>query len=213
MGSFDSSSPAISVRSLEKRFGRRRVVDDLSFDVPTGSVCGFVGPNGSGKTTTLRMLVGLVHRNGGTGTVLGEPIDHPERYLDRVGTLIEGPAFYSGLSGRDNLRVLADASGRGHDRLDDLLQLVTLGDRGDDRYKTYSLGMKQRLGIAAAMIGDPELLILDEPTNGLDPLGIRDMRQLIRRLAEMGRRCSSPRIFWTRLNSSATGSSSSTTVL
>jgi len=180
------SAPAISVTDLTKKYGERNALSHANFEVPLGTVCGFVGPNGSGKTTTIRMLLGLISPTGGTGTVLGEPIQHPERYLDRVGAMIEGPAFYAALSGSENLRVLATLGGFPQERVGQLLERVGLADRGQSKYKTYSLGMKQRLGIAAALLPNPQLLILDEPTNGLDPSGIQEIRDLLRSLAHEG---------------------------
>jgi ABC-2 type transport system ATP-binding protein len=180
------SAPAISVTDLTKKYGERNALSHANFEVPLGTVCGFVGPNGSGKTTTIRMLLGLISPTGGTGTVLGEPIQHPARYLDRVGAMIEGPAFYPALSGSENLRVLATLGGFPQERVSQLLERVGLADRGQSKYKTYSLGMKQRLGIAAALLPNPQLLILDEPTNGLDPSGIQEIRDLLRSLAHEG---------------------------
>ena len=161
-------------------------VSHINFDVPLGTVCGFVGPNGSGKTTTMRMLLGLITPTGGTGEILGESIKHPEKYLPRVGAMIEGPAFYPALSGKENLNVLATLGGFSKDRVQGLLEQVGLGDRGKSKFKTYSLGMKQRLGIAAALLPNPKLLMLDEPTNGLDPEGIQEVRALLRSLANDG---------------------------
>ena len=178
---------AISASDLSKSYGDRRAVSHAYFEVPRGSICGFVGPNGSGKTTTIRMLLGLIEPTGGSATVLGEKITEPEKYLSRVGAMIEGPAFYPALSGAENLRVLADLGGFPHERVDELLAKVGLADRGKSKFKTYSLGMKQRLGIAAALLPDPDLLILDEPTNGLDPSGIQEVRELIRDLAREGK--------------------------
>jgi ABC-2 type transport system ATP-binding protein len=155
--------------------------------VPLGVVAGFVGPNGAGKTTTMSMLLGLIEPTAGGGSVLGRSLEDPEAYLKNVGALIEQPAFYPGLSGIENLRVLASVAGHSPDSIPDLLDLVGLEGRGEDRFGSYSMGMKQRLGIAAALLGDPALLILDEPTNGLDPAGIREMRELITRLADGGR--------------------------
>ncbi len=175
--------PAISASDLTKIYGERAALSHGSFVVPAGSVCGFVGPNGSGKTTTIRMLLGLITPSGGSATVLGESIKHPEKYLPRVGAMIEGPAFYPALSGRENLKVLAEIGGFPLSRVDELLAKVDLADRGGSKFKTYSLGMKQRLGIAAALLPNPELLILDEPTNGLDPSGIQEVRGIIRDLA------------------------------
>ena len=177
---------AISVRDLTKVYGERSALSHATFEVPLGTVCGFVGPNGSGKTTTIRMLLGLIAPTGGTGTVLGESISHPERYLPRVGAMIEGPAFYPGLSGSENLKVLASLGGFPKDQVAVLLEKVGLQGRGGSKYKTYSLGMKQRLGIAAALLPNPKLLVLDEPTNGLDPSGIQEVRNLIKDLASEG---------------------------
>jgi ABC-2 type transport system ATP-binding protein len=180
------SSLAISVRDLSKKYGERMAVSHINFDVPLGTVCGFVGPNGSGKTTTMRMLLGLISHTGGNGQVLDASIDEPEKYLSRVGAMIEGPAFYPALTGAENLRVLATLGGFPQERVQTLLEQVGLGDRAKSKYKTYSLGMKQRLGIAAALLPNPKLLMLDEPTNGLDPEGIQEVRALLRSLADSG---------------------------
>jgi ABC-2 type transport system ATP-binding protein len=177
---------AIATRGLTKRYGERCVVDHLDFTVPTGVVCGFVGPNGAGKTTTIRMLLGLVAPSEGTATLLGHPLSEPAAYLPRVGALIEGPAFYPSLSGRRNLEVLARLGRIDRARIDEVLGSVGLAHRAHDRYRSYSMGMKQRLGIAAALLGDPDLLVLDEPTNGLDPPGIRELRALLCALAAGG---------------------------
>jgi ABC-2 type transport system ATP-binding protein len=183
-----SGSPsAIRTDGLTKDFGRTRVVDGLDIDIPPGVVAAFVGPNGSGKTTTLRMLLGLIAPTAGTAQVLGCSISRPAAYLPRVGALIEGPAFYHALTGRRNLDVLAALGGLPRERVPKLLDQVGLGERGDDLVTSYSLGMKQRLGIATALLPDPALLILDEPANGLDPAGIREMRALLRSLADDGR--------------------------
>ena len=179
--------PTISLQGLSKRYGDHVAVDDLTIEVPPGVVAGFVGPNGAGKTTTMAMLLGLVTPTTGTGSVLGHPLEDPGAYLQRVGALIEGPAFYPRLTGAENLAVVATAGGHDHGQIGELLELVGLGARGEDRFRGYSMGMKQRLGIAAALLGDPDLLILDEPTNGLDPAGVHEMRGLIGRLAD-GRR-------------------------
>ena len=180
------SSMAISVRDLSKKYGERMAVSHINFDVPLGTVCGFVGPNGSGKTTTMRMLLGLISHTGGSGQVLDASIDQPEKYLHRVGAMIEGPAFYPALTGAENLKVLATLGGFPIERVQTLLEQVGLGDRAKSKYKTYSLGMKQRLGIAAALLPNPQLLMLDEPTNGLDPEGIQEVRALLRSLADNG---------------------------
>ncbi len=181
------AASALSVTGLTKRYGDRTVVDRLDIDLPSGVVAGFIGPNGAGKTTTMAMLLGLVRPTAGTGEVLGLPLTDPAAYLPRVGALIESPAFYPSLSGRENLQMFADVGGLDSRSIPDLLAMVGLATRGDDRYRTYSLGMKQRLGIAAALLGDPDLLILDEPANGLDPQGVRDIRALVGSLAGTGR--------------------------
>jgi ABC-2 type transport system ATP-binding protein len=177
----------IETHGLGKRYGDAIVaVDRLDLEVRRGEVYGFLGPNGAGKTTTLRMLLGLVRPSSGTAVVLGAPPGEP-RALARIGSMVEAPAFYPYLSGRDNLRVLAGHAGVPERRVDAVLDEVSLLDRAGDRSATYSLGMKQRLGVAAALLKDPELLILDEPSNGLDPAGMAEMRQLIRTLGS-GRR-------------------------
>jgi ABC-2 type transport system ATP-binding protein len=178
---------AIETHDLTKHFGERRAVDALSIQVPRGVIAGLVGPNGAGKTTTLRLLLGLIRPTGGDAAVLGESIHHPRAFMHRVGALIEGPAFYPTLSGRTNLSTLATLGRHRDADITELLQTVGLADRGRDMFRTYSLGMKQRLGIAAALLSDPELLILDEPANGLDPPGIIEMRELLRRLRDDGK--------------------------
>lgn len=179
-----SSPLALDVADLSKKYGDRMALSHANFEVPMGSICGFVGPNGSGKTTTIRMLLGLISPTTGSGHVLGESITHPEKYLPNVGAMIEGPAFYPALTGKQNLEVLAKLGGFDTGNIQKLLELVDLGDRGNSKFKTYSLGMKQRLGIAAALLPNPKLLILDEPTNGLDPAGIHEIRTLLRQLAD-----------------------------
>lgn len=177
----------IQTTALTKRYGQNiMAVDGLSMKVRRGEVYGFLGPNGAGKTTTLRMLLGLIRPTYGQCQVLGQAPGTAEA-LSRIGALIETPAFYPYLSGRDNLKVLARHAGVSYMRIDPVLKEVDLAQRGDDRFNTYSLGMKQRLGMAAALLKDPELLILDEPTNGLDPAGMVEMRQLIRRLGRGNR--------------------------
>ena len=177
---------AVRTRGLTKHYGPRAVVDAIDLELPRGVVSGFVGPNGAGKTTTLRMLLGLIRPSDGTGEVLGAPITHPASYLSRVGALIEAPAFYPTISGKRNLEILASLGRHDRRRVDALLTQVGLQGRGGDSFKSYSLGMKQRLGIAAALLPEPELLVLDEPTNGLDPAGIREVRALLRELADDG---------------------------
>jgi ABC-type multidrug transport system ATPase subunit len=177
----------VETTGLTKRYGERIVaVDRLAMQVRRGEVYGFLGPNGAGKTTTLRMLLGLVRPTSGSAHVLGAQPGSPDS-LARLGALIETPAFYPFLSGRDNLRVLSRHAGAPESRIEPVLEEVDLASRASDRFGTYSLGMKQRLGIAAALIKDPELLILDEPTNGMDPAGMAEMRRFIRELGQ-GRR-------------------------
>ncbi|CAN5685051.1 ABC transporter ATP-binding protein [soil metagenome] len=174
----------VETTNLTKRYGQRIVaVDDLNLTVRRGEVYGFLGPNGAGKTTTLRMLLGLIRPSSGDATVLGERPGAPSG-LSRIGALVETPTFYPYLSGRDNLMGMARLSGvrMPKSRVDTVLKQVELRDRAGDKFKKYSLGMKQRLGVAAALLKDPELLILDEPTNGLDPKGMAEMRDLIRSL-------------------------------
>jgi len=180
-------APAIRVERLSKVFGKRVAVRELSFEVPQGVVCGFVGPNGAGKTTTIRMLLAMARPTSGHGFVLGQPIEEPTRYLTRVGALIELPAFYPTLSGRRNLQLLAEVGGLETAGVAGALDRVGLASRGGDLYRSYSLGMKQRLGIAAALLPDPDLLVLDEPTNGLDPAGIMEVRALLRELSSEGK--------------------------
>jgi ABC-2 type transport system ATP-binding protein len=177
---------AVTTAGLTKRYGHRAVVDAIDLKLPRGVISGFVGPNGAGKTTTLRMLLGLIRPSAGTGEVLGHPITDPASYLSRVGALIESPAFYPTISGRRNLEILASLGRSDRRKVDTLLAQVGLADRGGDVFKSYSLGMKQRLGIAAALLPEPELLVLDEPTNGLDPAGIREVRSLLRELVDEG---------------------------
>src|SRR6266545_5989700 len=165
----------VETKDLTKTYGGRiTAVNHVNLSVRRGEIYGFLGPNGAGKTTTLRMLVGLVKPTSGSATVLGERPGHPAA-LARIGVLVESPGFYPYLSGRDNLPVLARYAEVANRRVDAAMELVQLTDRAGDRYSSYSLGMKQRLGVAATLLKDPELLILDEPTNGLDHAGMRDM--------------------------------------
>jgi len=185
----DQRELAVATRGLVKRYGRQPALLGLDMSVPKGTVYGFLGPNGSGKTTTLRLLVGLIKPDAGSMVLLGEPYTWRDRTrLYRVGAMIETPAFYPYMSARDNLRVIA-ATGAptAPSRIDQVLDYVGLLGRAKDQYKTYSLGMKQRLGIAAALVSDPDLLILDEPANGLDPAGMAAMRDTLRWLTEQGK--------------------------
>jgi ABC-2 type transport system ATP-binding protein len=175
----------VRTQGLTKMYGEHAAVDAIGLTVRRGEVYGFLGPNGAGKTTTLRMLLGLVRPTSGTATVLGRPPGTPDATAD-IGALVEGPGFFPYLSGRDNLRVLARHAGVGRDRIPVVLDQVDLTGRAGDRYGTYSLGMKQRLGVAGALLKDPRLVVLDEPTNGLDPAGMADMRLLVRRLGAAG---------------------------
>ena len=189
----DAAIPAISTKGLTKRFrGGQLAVDSIDLEVPRGSVYGFLGPNGSGKTTTIRMLLGLVFPTSGSHELLGAPMPGAgARVLPRVGSLVEGPAFYPFLSGRANL-ARCDAADRTADpstaavRINEALERVGLAAAAKKRYRLYSLGMKQRLAIAAALLRPRELILLDEPTNGLDPQGTREVRGLIREIAADG---------------------------
>lgn len=179
----------LHTHKLTKRYGARLAVDALDLEVRRGDIFGFLGPNGAGKTTTIRMCLGLIAPTAGSVAILGQNVAHDgARILPRVGALVEQPALYPYMSGRNNLRAFADAlGGVSEARIDTVLDLVALRGRERDRVKTYSLGMKQRLGIAIALLHDPDLLILDEPTNGLDPAGIVEMRDLLRTLAASGK--------------------------
>jgi ABC-2 type transport system ATP-binding protein len=177
----------IEIDSASKHFGRVHAVNDLSFAVDAGRVTGFLGPNGAGKSTTLRILLGLTRPDGGSATFAGRRYDQLEHPSAQVGAVLENASFHPGRSGRNHLRVLAAAGRHPQRRVDEVLELVGLADAGDRRVKGYSMGMRQRLAIAAALLGDPEVLILDEPTNGLDPPGIRWVRDLLRGEARRGR--------------------------
>lgn len=177
----------IATDRLTKRYGERILaVDELNLRVPRGEVYGFVGPNGAGKTSTLKMLAGLIRPSSGTARILGH-LPGSREAMAHVGAMIEAPAFYPYLSGLDNLRFMALHAGVPHARIADTLAQAGLSSRADDHFATYSTGMKQRLGLAAALLKDPDVLILDEPTSGLDPEGIAEMRALIRSLGQ-GRR-------------------------
>ena len=180
----------IQTDGLAKRYGRVLAVDGLSLNVPRGRIFGLLGPNGSGKTTLMSMLLGLVRPTAGSFSLFGATPERGglERQLHRIGALIETPTFYPYLSGRNNLAYFQGISGRGDSaELDSLLEQVGLGGRGGDKFQTYSLGMKQRLGLAYTLLGNPELLVLDEPTNGMDPAGMAEVRELIRGLGSENR--------------------------
>jgi len=178
---------AIEVTSLTKRFGGTLAVDDLSFTAEAGRIVGFLGPNGAGKTTTLRALLGLIHPTRGSATIEGRPYGDLDDPTATVGALLDGGMLHPGRSGRNHLRGLALAAGVPTSRVDELLTLVDLAGAADRRAGGYSLGMRQRLGLAAALLGDPRVLVLDEPANGLDPQGIRWLRDFLRSLAAEGR--------------------------
>ena len=181
-------APAVRLRGLRKEFGHVVAVDGIDLDVPTGAVYGYLGPNGAGKTTSLRMMLGLVRPTSGDVELFGRnPATEGVGALHGVAGFVESPTFYPDLSGRRNLHLLAALDGgRHHERVEEVLEVVELTGRGDDKVGGYSQGMRQRLGLAAALLRRPRLLLLDEPTNGLDPGGMRDMRRLVAALAEQG---------------------------
>ncbi|HVF08487.1 MAG TPA: ATP-binding cassette domain-containing protein [Actinomycetota bacterium] len=179
-------SPAIAARGLTKRFGAVTAVDDLTFEVRPGRVTGFLGPNGAGKSTTMRMVLGLVRPTAGSATVLGLPFASLDRPACAVGAVLEVQSFHPLRTGRDHLRVIAAATGLPDTRVDEVLEIVDLSAATDRRAGGYSLGMRQRLALAGALLGDPRVLVLDEPANGLDPQGIRWLREFLRRFAARG---------------------------
>jgi len=183
----EAREPVVTVASLTKRYGDLVAVDDLTFSLRAGTVTGFLGPNGAGKTTTLRLLLGLAEPTKGEALVFGRRYRELERPSLQVGAVLESSDFHPGRPGRDHLRALALAAEIPPGRVEEVLASVELEAAADRRVKTYSLGMRQRLGLAAALLGDPELLVLDEPANGLDPAGVRWLRRFLRWFAEQGR--------------------------
>jgi ABC-2 type transport system ATP-binding protein len=180
---------AVETRGLTKRFGDNTVVDSVDLRVPRGSAFGYLGPNGAGKTTLIRLLLGMLRADSGTMSLLGisVPVDRATA-LSRVGAIVDEPRFYGHLTGRQNLRIIASArEPEARTRIEPSLERVGLTERADDRVSKYSMGMRQRLGVACCLLGDPELLVLDEPMNGLDPAGMREMRNMIREFVDEGR--------------------------
>ena len=175
----------LEVKDVYKRLGKREIIKGISFSVKEGEIFGFLGPNGAGKTTTIRMMVGLIAANKGTITVMGHEIGcNREKALSNIGAVVENPELYTYLTGRENLMQIAAIRKISKKDVEEVIELVNLKDRIDDKVKKYSLGMKQRLGLAAALISKPKLLILDEPTNGLDPTGIMDFRDIVKKAAK-----------------------------
>jgi ABC-2 type transport system ATP-binding protein len=184
-----TAAPALRTIALSKAYGKRLAVDQLDLEVERAELFGFLGPNGAGKTTTIRMALGLIAPTSGSVEILGMEVrSHRSQVLPRVGALVESPALYGYLSGRDNLRAVGKLlGGVAEKRIDEVLEIVGLKGRDRDRVKTYSLGMKQRLGLGIALLNEPDVLILDEPANGLDPAGIAEMRDLLRELGAQGK--------------------------
>lgn len=182
--------PVLTIDHLHKRYGKIHAVNDLSLEVDEGSVFGILGPNGSGKTTTLGMLLSVIRPDAGSFTWFGQSAESPRGLADsrqQIGAILEAPIFYPYLSAVENLKIVAQIKGCRYERIDEVLRTVDLAERQHDKFKTYSLGMKQRLAIASALLADPRVMILDEPTNGLDPQGIAEIRSLIVRIAEQGK--------------------------
>jgi len=178
---------AIAISGLVKTYGKQNAVDNLTANIAKGRITGFLGPNGAGKSTTLRCLVGLSAPTSGTALIYDKPYRDLDNPLSKIGTVLDSRGFHSALTGKQNLRVVAAAAGIPDSRVDEVLDMVELKDAAGKRMKNYSLGMKQRLALAGAILGDPEMLILDEPANGLGPAGIAWLRKFLRKLAEGGR--------------------------
>ncbi|MGG7145119.1 ABC transporter ATP-binding protein [Clostridium nigeriense] len=175
----------LEVNNLKKSLGKREIIKDISFSIEEGEIFGFLGPNGAGKTTTIRILVGLIHPNSGSIKICGHDLKNDtEKALKEVGAVVENPELYKYLSGRENLMQIARIRNIAKEDVEDTIRLVGLEDRIDDKVRKYSLGMKQRLGLAASLLSKPKLLILDEPTNGLDPSGILDFREVVKKAAK-----------------------------
>jgi ABC-2 type transport system ATP-binding protein len=181
------STSLISFNNLTKRYGKQLAVNNLSAEIAPGAITGFLGPNGAGKSTALRCLLGLATPTSGTALIKGAPYSHLENPLTQVGAVLDSRGFHTGLTARQNLRVITAAAGLKDSRVDEVLELVELTHAANKRTKGFSLGMKQRLALAAALIGDPQILVLDEPANGLDPIGIAWLRGFLRKLADEGR--------------------------
>ena len=178
---------AIAISGLVKTYGKQNAVDNLTANIAKGRITGFLGPNGAGKSTALRCLVGLAAPTSGSTTIFEKPYRDLDNPLSKVGTVLDSRGFHPALTGKQNLKVVAAAAGIPDSRVDEVLEMVELTDAADKKMKNYSLGMKQRLALAGAILGDPEILILDEPANGLDPAGIAWLRKFLRKLAEGGR--------------------------
>jgi ABC-2 type transport system ATP-binding protein len=181
-----ASEPAITVRNLTKRYGGRTALEDLSFEVGWGKITAFLGPNGAGKTTTLKLILGLAQATSGEAAVIGKPYDDLANPTQVIGAVLDDPTFHPRMTGRRHLRLLAEAIGAPARRVDDVLHIVKLDDAADRRTGEYSLGMRRRLALAAALIGAPRVLVLDEPANGLDPAGIRWLRGALKSYVERG---------------------------
>ena len=212
LGAGSETEWAVETHGLTKRFGDNVAVNDVELLVPRGCAFGYLGPNGAGKTTLIRVLLGLTHADAGTMSLLGYEVPrHRDLALARVGAIVDEPRFHGHLTGRQNLQILAAArEPAARQRIEPALERVGIAHRADDRVAKYSMGMRQRLGVAACLLGDPQLLILDEPMNGLDPAGMHEMRDMIRRSSPRAAPSCSPRTCSTRSSGPATPSPSST---